>query len=103
MLIGVSGTVIVHEVTPADLGDYAVTVHGIEGSSFNIFACRVGKPAEQLKDTARKSDYVTVTSLNRNVELVDRRIEQAENLEYDNIAGILEKPELWNRAMVIPS
>jgi PAS domain S-box-containing protein len=54
----------IRKVTPANLGDYAVTVHGIKGSSFNISAYRVGKLAERLERAARESDYGTVASLN---------------------------------------
>jgi CheY-like chemotaxis protein len=160
----------IREVTPANLGDYAVTVHGIKGSSFNISAYRVGKLAERLEGAARKSDYYTVASLNeefitsagklisdirafldalegdskskpvrtcpdaetlarlleacryfdsdgikhasselgsfsyeRDGELADWLIEQAENLEYDSIVERLEKTELWNYAKVTSS
>jgi PAS domain S-box-containing protein len=160
----------IRDVVPANLGDYAVTVHGIKGSSFNISAHRVGKLAERLERAARESDYDTVASLNgefitaagklisdiralldtlegdpkdrplkarpdadtlarlleacryfdsdgikkaaselagfsyeRDGELADWLIEQAENLEYDSIVERLEKAEFWNHAQVMPS
>ncbi|MDR3165700.1 MAG: PAS domain-containing protein [Synergistaceae bacterium] len=54
----------IREVTPENLGDYTVTVHGIKGASLSISAYRVGKLAERLESAARKSDYGTVASLN---------------------------------------
>jgi CheY-like chemotaxis protein len=42
------------------LGDYAVTVHGIKGSSYGICAGEVGKQAEALEAAAKAGDYEKV-------------------------------------------
>jgi PAS domain S-box-containing protein len=160
----------IRDATPENLGEYAVTVHGIKGASFNISAYRVGKLAERLESAARKSDYDAVALLNgefitsagklisdiralleylegdskgmplktspdpetlvclleacrnfdsggikkasselgsfsyeRDGDLADWLIEQAENLEYDSIVERLEKAEFSNYAKVTPS
>ncbi|MDR2925085.1 MAG: GAF domain-containing protein [Azoarcus sp.] len=43
-----------------NLQDYAITVHGIKGSSYAIFAEKVGKAAEALEMASKAGDLVTV-------------------------------------------
>ncbi|MDR0720472.1 MAG: response regulator, partial [Treponema sp.] len=46
------------------LGDYAVTVHGLKGSSYGICADGIGKQAEALEYAAKAGDYEKVTADN---------------------------------------
>jgi signal transduction histidine kinase/CheY-like chemotaxis protein len=64
------------------LGDYAITVHGIKGSSYGISANGIGQRAEQLEHAAkdRKEDFVK----NEN----EGFIESAERF-IENLAGLL--------------
>ncbi|MDR3304819.1 MAG: transporter substrate-binding domain-containing protein [Clostridiales Family XIII bacterium] len=48
----------------AGLGEYAITVHGIKGSSYSICADAVGKKAEELERAAKASDDVYVRGRN---------------------------------------
>jgi signal transduction histidine kinase/DNA-binding response OmpR family regulator/HPt (histidine-containing phosphotransfer) domain-containing protein len=47
-------------VTPDTLADYAITVHGIKGSSRNIGADDLGVQAEALEHAARNGDFAFV-------------------------------------------
>ena len=51
-------------VSAETLGEYAVTVHGIKGSSYGIGAMVVGKMAEELERAAKRGDIETVRSGN---------------------------------------
>jgi signal transduction histidine kinase/CheY-like chemotaxis protein len=46
------------------LGDYAITVHGIKGSSYGICADGIGKKAEELEHAAKAGDYEKVAADN---------------------------------------
>jgi PAS domain S-box-containing protein len=46
------------------LPDYAITVHGIKGSSFGICADGIGKQAEELEYAAKAGNYETVRDKN---------------------------------------
>jgi CheY-like chemotaxis protein/nitrogen-specific signal transduction histidine kinase/HPt (histidine-containing phosphotransfer) domain-containing protein len=49
---------------PETIGDYAIAIHGIKGSSYNICADTVGKLAAELEDAAKAGDIATVRSKN---------------------------------------
>jgi CheY-like chemotaxis protein len=51
-------------VLPENLGVYAVTVHGIKGSSYQICADETGKQAEILEFAAKAGDWETVKKNN---------------------------------------
>ncbi|MDR3255352.1 MAG: cache domain-containing protein [Synergistaceae bacterium] len=51
-----------------NLPEYAVTVHGIKGSSFGICAVKVGEMAEELEFYAKRGEYEITRS--KNVEFV---------------------------------
>ncbi|MDR1949021.1 MAG: response regulator [Spirochaetaceae bacterium] len=46
------------------LPDYAITVHGLKGSSYGICANEIGRQAEQLEYAAKAGDYDTVSGEN---------------------------------------
>ncbi|MDR1693086.1 MAG: cache domain-containing protein [Oscillospiraceae bacterium] len=48
------------DLAAGDMGNYAVTVHGIKGSSFGITASEVGKKAEALEKAAKAGDTEAV-------------------------------------------
>ncbi|MDR2487692.1 MAG: response regulator [Clostridiales Family XIII bacterium] len=50
--------------TVDNLASYAVTVHGIKGSSYGIFARKVGKAAEELEHKAKAGDFVYILTNN---------------------------------------
>jgi signal transduction histidine kinase/DNA-binding response OmpR family regulator len=46
------------------LGEYAVTIHGLKGSSYGIFAGEIGDRAEELEQAAKIGDYEKVQGEN---------------------------------------
>jgi signal transduction histidine kinase/DNA-binding response OmpR family regulator len=51
-------------LSPETLKDYAVTVHGIKGSSYGICADGIGKKAEELEHAAKAGNYEKVAADN---------------------------------------
>jgi signal transduction histidine kinase/CheY-like chemotaxis protein len=51
-------------VSPDHLNSYAVTVHGIKGSSYQIYAAEAGRQAEVLELAAKTGDWKTVKKNN---------------------------------------
>ncbi|MDR0563970.1 MAG: response regulator [Azoarcus sp.] len=51
-------------VAPETLPDYAITVHGIKGSSFGIEANNTGKKAEELEHAAKAGDFTFISQNN---------------------------------------
>jgi CheY-like chemotaxis protein len=47
-------------LSEGNLGDYAIVVHGIKGSSYGVFALEVGKAAEALEAAAKAADLTEV-------------------------------------------
>ena len=57
------------------LSDYAITVHGIKGSSRGIFAEKIGTKAEALEKAAKSGDFGFVTNNNQDfVETIEQFI-----------------------------
>jgi CheY-like chemotaxis protein/HPt (histidine-containing phosphotransfer) domain-containing protein len=55
------------------LGEYAVLVHGVKGSSLNVGADKVGRLAAGLEAAARAGDYATVAAGNQSfLETADK-------------------------------
>jgi signal transduction histidine kinase/DNA-binding response OmpR family regulator len=52
------------ELDRENLSEYAVTVHGIKGSSFGICATRVGEMAEELEFFAKRGELETAVAKN---------------------------------------
>jgi CheY-like chemotaxis protein len=51
-------------LTRETLPDYAITVHGLKGSSYGVCANETGKAAEELEHAAKAGDYETVSARN---------------------------------------
>jgi CheY-like chemotaxis protein len=52
------------DVSPENLGAYAVTVHGIKGASYQICADEAGRQAEVLEKAAKAGDWETIKKNN---------------------------------------
>ena len=52
------------KLSPGNLPEYTVTVHGLKGSSFGIFANEIGGKAEELEHYARAGDYEYIRAKN---------------------------------------
>ena len=61
------------DVSLENLNDYAITVHGIKGSSYGISAMTIGKEAETLEFAAKAGDFELVKTKN---DAFIRRVEQ---------------------------
>ena len=61
-------------VSEETLPDYAVTIHGIKGSTFGISANKIGKLAESLESAAKNRDFAAVARGN------DTFLKEAEEL-----------------------
>jgi len=69
------------KVSKDNLADYAVTVHGIKGSSWGICANTVGDKAEALEKAARERNYDFVTANNASfIESVEELIGALEDM-----------------------
>jgi signal transduction histidine kinase/CheY-like chemotaxis protein len=62
------------DVTSENLPQFAVTVHGVKGSSFSISADAIGRQAEKLEHAAKAGDFTLVS------ENVDAFVANAEEL-----------------------
>jgi len=56
-------------LSPEKLTDYSITVHGLKGSSYGIFANEIGKKAEKLEGFAKAGDFASVQAAN--VDLIN--------------------------------
>ena len=52
------------DVKEDDLTDYRITVHGIKGSSYAIYADQIGRSAEKLEKAAKAGDYMYIEKHN---------------------------------------
>lgn len=66
-------------LSPETLGDYAVVVHGLKGSSYGVCANTVGQEAEALEMAARAGDYGSVSKANG--PFIERAEQVLANLE----------------------
>jgi signal transduction histidine kinase/CheY-like chemotaxis protein len=55
---------VLRNVSPENLGSYAITVHGIKGASYQICADEAGRQAEKLEFAAKAGDWETVEKVN---------------------------------------
>ncbi|MDR0456565.1 MAG: response regulator [Treponema sp.] len=78
-------------LSPDNLPDYSVTVHGLKGSSYGIFANDIGKKAEELEGFAKAGDFSNVQAGNTAF------IVMAESLLAD-LKELLEKAAAGKRA-----
>jgi len=81
----------IKEVNVDYLDEYAVTVHGIKGSSRGIFAQKAGDEAEALENAAKAGDFEFVST--HNDRFLDKLIKLLVNIEYMlSKSGIGQKP-----------
>jgi signal transduction histidine kinase/CheY-like chemotaxis protein len=77
-------------VSKETLDSYAVMVHGIKGSSYQICAGEAGKKANLLETAAKAKDWKTIEARNGDfIETMERLLE--------NLNRFLEEPEKRNR------
>ncbi|MDR1979412.1 MAG: response regulator [Synergistaceae bacterium] len=75
------------------LKDYAVTVHGLKGSSYGIRAMAVGKEAETLELAAKTGDFETIKAGNESfVKTVEKLLSDLNGLLAELKADGGEKP-----------
>jgi HPt (histidine-containing phosphotransfer) domain-containing protein len=89
----------VKDVSPEKLSEYAVTVHGIKGSSRSISAPEVGNMAERLEMAAKGGDYDAVSGANGEfIEMTERLVKGINDFLAERNASapkrdILEAPD----------
>jgi signal transduction histidine kinase/CheY-like chemotaxis protein len=71
--------------SPETLGKYAISAHGIKGSSYNICAEEVGWRAEELEAASKAGDFATVSS--KNAAFINAAEKLISNLD-DFLAGL---------------
>ncbi|MCL1812761.1 MAG: transporter substrate-binding domain-containing protein [Treponema sp.] len=95
----------IKEVSRDSLADYAITVHGIKGSSYGIYADITGSGAEALEKAAKAGDFDFVSANNNAfIETAEKLLDDIENL----LGGIAvnpkpkkEKPDLELLAIIL--
>ena len=71
----------IKEVGENSLADYAITIHGIKGSSHGIYADTVGAKAEALEEAAKAGDFDFVSANNRTfIETTGKLVDDIEDL-----------------------
>jgi hypothetical protein len=71
-------------ISPEDLPEYTISVHGLKGSSYGILANEIGQAAEELEGLARAGNFAGVQAKNADF------IEMTESLLL-NMGEMLEK------------
>ena len=89
------------EMTRDNLADYAITLHGIKGSSFGIFADEAGKKAEALEKAAKAGDFEFISDKNPDfVEVVEKLLADLEimllKMDIENPKQLKEAPNKEN-------
>jgi len=51
-------------LSPENLSEYSITVHGLKGSSYGIFANDIGKRAEELENFAKAGNFSSIQATN---------------------------------------
>ena len=83
---------LVKEATKDSLAEYAITVHGIKGSSRSVCADRVGDMAEALEKAAKAGDFDFVRTHNPDfIKTVDELIAYIDDLTA-NMSSASSKP-----------
>ena len=83
----------VRAVTEDNLANYAITVHGIKGSSRSIFADATGNMAESLEKAAKAGDFSFVSEHNHDfIRTVDGLITYIDDV-LDKMAAENPKPQ----------
>jgi signal transduction histidine kinase/CheY-like chemotaxis protein len=77
----------------ADLNGYAITVHGIKGSSRSVCASMAGDLAEALEKAAKDGDADAVERMNRRfTEMIVKLLDELEMM-LEEISGSIDKPK----------
>jgi CheY-like chemotaxis protein len=72
---------VIRGVTPDKLADYAITVHGIKGSSRSICASLAGDKAEALEKASKAGDFDFVNKNNLElIEIVEKLLTDLDNM-----------------------
>jgi len=75
----------IRQVNRENLDDYAITVHGIKGSSRGVYAEEIGKKAESLEEAAKAGDMEFINDNNPGfIESVEKLINDISNV-FDKI------------------
>ena len=83
---------VVIEVTKNSMAEYAITVHGIKGSSRSVCADRVGDMAEALEKAAKTGDFDFICDHNPDfIKTVNELITYIDDL-IDNMSSASSKP-----------
>jgi CheY-like chemotaxis protein/HPt (histidine-containing phosphotransfer) domain-containing protein/two-component sensor histidine kinase len=87
----------IRQVDATDLGVYAITVHGLRGSSNGIFAEEVGSLAGALELAAEEGDYEFINSKNQGfIDLVTQLLDDIETALSRERVGqkpVMDKPD----------
>ena len=74
------------KVTRDDLADYAITVHGIKGTSRGIYAVKISEMADALEKAAKAGDFYFVSESNPAlIDAVERLV-----TDLDGIIGMMD-------------
>jgi PAS domain S-box-containing protein len=84
----------VRGVSRETLGDYAITIHGIKGASYQICAVEAAKEAELLETAARAGDRETVEARNGDfIKTMERLLQSLDRLLTDRGPAARAPPE----------
>ena len=83
----------VGDVRRETLSEYAITVHGIKGSSRGIFAEEIGKKAFALENAAKSDDFEYITANNEDfIETVEKLLSALDSM-FESMDAEKPKPE----------
>ena len=75
-------------LSPENLPEYSITVHGLKGSSYGIFANDIGKKAAELEGFAKAGDFSSVQAANTAfIEMVESMLTDLRELLEKTAAG----------------
>jgi len=75
-------------LSPENLSEYSITVHGLKGSSYGIFANEIGKKAAELEGFAKAGDFSSVQAANTAfIEIVESMLADLRELLEKAAAG----------------
>jgi CheY-like chemotaxis protein len=80
------------QLADRNMKDYAITIHGIKGSYYSIFAQEAGRMAEDLELAAKAGDCNTVQAGHDAFEKTERALLDAIDSAIDKIDASISKP-----------
>ncbi|MCL2443433.1 MAG: ATP-binding protein [Treponema sp.] len=89
---------VIENVNEDTLNDYKIKVHGIKGTSLDIFASQVGKSAKELEDAAKAGDFNFIEKHNTAFLEITRKLvydieELLSSLDAENPRPKKERPD----------